>query len=121
HKTIIGAALTTIVWIVSAYFTPTTKMETLVKFYRHIQPGGPGWTHIVQQAEAEGVDMPEVKSQLPLELLCMFVGCITVYGALFAVGFWIYERTGAAAVATIVTLLGGFFLFKAWDKLRTQE
>jgi Na+/proline symporter len=121
HKTVIGAALTTIVWIVSAYLTPGTKMETLVKFYRHIQPGGPGWNHVVQQAEAEGVDMPKVQSQLPLEILCMFVGCITVYGALFAVGFWIYERTGAAMVATVVALLGGFFLLKAWNRLRTNE
>lgn len=121
HKTVIGAALTTLVWIVSTYLTPTTKMDTLVQFYRHIKPGGPGWQHVVKEAEAQGIALPAVQSQLPLELLCMFVGCITVYGALFAVGFWIYGQTTSAAVATVVTLLGGFFLFKAWGRLRTQE
>lgn len=120
EKTIIGATLTTIIWIASTYLTPTTKLETLFNFYRKIQPGGPGWQKIVRQAEAENVDLPTVNSQLPLEILCMFIGCITVYAALFAVGFWIYGQIGAAAIATLLSLGGGIFLIRVWDRLRTQ-
>lgn len=120
EKTIIGATLTTIVWIVSTYLTPTTSKEKLFDFYRRIQPGGPGWKHIVEEAKSKNVDLPEVESQLPLEILCMFIGCITVYAALFATGFWIYGQTGGAMIATVLTLGGGLFLFRAWDRLRTQ-
>lgn len=120
QKTVLGATLTTLIWIASTYLTPATAKETLYSFYRHIQPGGPGWQKVVREAQAEGIALPEVKSQLPLEILCMFIGCITVYGALFATGFWIYGQTSSAVISTVVALGGGIFLFRAWDKLRTQ-
>lgn len=120
QKTILGATLTTAIWIASTYLTPTTKKEKLFDFYRHIRPDGPGWKRVVEQAKAEGVSLPAVNNQLPLEILCMFVGCITVYGALFATGFWIYGETGSAITATVVAIAGGIFLFRAWGKLRTQ-
>ncbi|PHN05648.1 sodium:solute symporter family protein [Flavilitoribacter nigricans] len=120
QKTILGAALTTGIWIASTYLTPTTHTEKLFDFYRLIKPAGPGWNHVVDQAKAQGVSLPEVNGQLPLEILCMFVGCITVYGALFATGFWIYGETTSAIIASVVALGGGAFLFSVWKKLRTQ-
>ena len=119
QKTAIGAALTTIIWIASTFITPPTKMERLYSFYKHIQPGGPGWDFVVQQARNDGVSLPAVQSQLPLEILCMFIGCITVFTALFATGFWIYGQTLTAIIMTIIALGGGFFLFQVWNKLRT--
>lgn len=120
QKTILGATLTTAIWIISTYLTPTTQQEKLFDFYRHIQPEGPGWARVVNEAKAAGVSLPEVKSQLPLEILCMFVGCITVYGALFATGFWIYGETASAVIATLVAIGGGIFLFTAWNRLKTH-
>ena len=119
QKTVLGAVLTTLIWIVSTYLTPATQMDTLFDFYKKIQPGGPGWQPVVSKAKEEGVELPEVKSQLPLELLCMFIGCMTVYLALFAVGFWIYGQTTQAMVSTIIAVAGGFFLLRTFDRLRT--
>jgi solute:Na+ symporter, SSS family len=48
----------------------------------------------------------------------MVIGCFTVYGALFSVGFWIYGNVIAGIVSSTVAALGTIFLFKAWIKLK---
>ena len=76
---IIGAVLTSVIWIVATFLTPPTDDKTLRNFYRKIKPGGPGWNAVLQKANAEGDPIEKVSGQLPLEILCMVIGCITVY------------------------------------------
>ncbi len=119
-KTILGALLTTIVWVIAAFFTPPTKDSKLFDFYKLIRPAGPGWNFVRQKAAQQGVKLPEGKGQLPLEITCMLIGCLTVYGALFGTGYWIYGKTGLAAIYTAVAVLGGIFLFRVWKRLETD-
>ena len=120
-KTIVlGAILTTIVWVIAAFVTEPTDEETLRKFYKKIRPSGSGWDRVIQKAKEDGVEIHKEKSQLPLELLCWVVGCVAVYSALFATGNWIYGNTGLATILTGVSVLGGVFLFRAWDSLQTD-
>lgn len=118
---VIGAVLTTIVWVISTFFTEPTDDETLRNFYRKIRPGGAGWDYVIEKAKAEGVNIEKEKSQLPLELLCWIIGCVTVYGALFATGNWIYGNTSQALVLTTISIIGGGFLFWSWSKLKTDD
>ena len=118
---VLGAILTTIVWVVSTFITEPTDEETLRNFYKKIRPSGSGWDHVIQKAKADGVEIRKEKSQLPLELLCWLVGCVAVYSALFATGNWIYGNTGLATILTVVSVLGGAFLFKAWGSLQTDS
>lgn len=111
EKLVSGALLTTIVWIIATFFTPQTDDQTLRAFYRKIRPGGNGWDAVLQKADEEGDHIEKEQGQLPLEILSMLVGCITVYAALFATGNWIYNEAGTASLLTIVTIGGAVFLF----------
>ena len=119
-KTILGAVLTTIVWVIATYLTPPESQETLVKFYQKIQPGGNGWDPVIQRAQQEGVELNKTPGQLPLEILCMIIGCVTVFAALFATGQWIYGHSQAALGLTGLAIVGAGFLFRVWGKLKTQ-
>ncbi|MEQ9438498.1 MAG: sodium:solute symporter family protein [Cyclobacteriaceae bacterium] len=117
---VIGSLLTTVVWIVSAYFTPPTDDETLRNFYRKIKPGGNGWDKVINKAQADGVPLVKEQGQLPLELLCVLVGTFTVFAALFAMGNWIYGEVGIASLLTAAAAAGGVFLFWAWKILKAN-
>ena len=117
---VIGAILTTIVWVVAAFITEPTDDETLRNFYKKIRPTGSGWNAVIEKANAEGVNIVKEKSQLPLEILCWVVGCVAVYAALFATGNWIYGNTSIAFFLTVISALGFAFLFRAWGSLKTD-
>ena len=120
-KTISGAVLTTFVWVLATYITPGTDKKTLINFYRLIKPAGPGWNKVIADASAEGeVVEANTEDSLPLQILGMVVGCLAVYGALFATGQWIYGNYLLAIVLTIVTAIGGFALLKVWERIKTN-
>ena len=120
QKTISGALLTTLTWVVATFYTPPTSDETLRKFYRLIKPGGNGWDTVIRKANEENDPIVKEQGQLSLEILCFIIGCITVYGILFATGNWIYGKVTPATILTIISLAGTYFLFKTWDKLKTD-
>lgn len=119
EKIILGAVLTTLVWVVATFFTPPDDDETLINFYRRIRPGGPGWDPVLERAHAKGVEIEKTPGQLPLEILSMVIGCITIYGALFATGQWIYGKYAEATGLTVVVVLGAYFLF--WVRGRFKD
>ena len=119
-KTILGAVLTTIVWVIATFITPPESQETLVNFYQKIRPGGAGWNPVLQKAQEAGVAIDKVPGQLPLEILCMIIGSITVYSALFATGQWIYGHNQEAMGLTALTIVGTGFLFWVRKRLRTE-
>ncbi|MBC8183143.1 Na+:solute symporter [candidate division KSB1 bacterium] len=113
-----GIVLTTITWLIVTFTTKPVDDGVLKKFYLLTKPGGPGWKHIDKLIVADGEK--HVEHQLPLEILCMVIGCFTVYGALFAIGFWVYGNVIAGIVSSVAATLGTIFLFKAWMKLKTN-
>jgi len=118
---VIGAALTTIIWVAATFFTKPTDDETLRSFYQKISPGGNGWNAVIKKANEEGIALTKSKSNLGLELLCFLVGTITVYSILFATGNWIYGNSGLGLFLTILSFAGAFFIFWAWNKLSTED
>jgi len=122
HETIvIGALLTSLVWILAAFFTRPTDQDTLISFYQKIQPGGPGWNKVISDAKQKGIEInPLEGSNLPLELLCVVIGCIVVYGALFTTGNLIYGNMMLAMLMLAITIIGGAFLFWAFDRIKTK-
>jgi len=121
QKTIAGAVLTTLVWVVATYLTPATDTQTLHKFYRLIRPGGPGWKKVVDESKELDTPLSETAWKVPLEILAMVIGCFTVFGTLFATGYWIYGKTTGALILTVVAIVGVFSLFKIWNQLQTSE
>ena len=119
-KLLIGVGLTTAGWVVVTLLTPPADHKTLIDFYRLIRPARAGWKPIVDQAlQQQELQPSEVSAgKLPLEIGAMLVGCLAVYAALFATGFWIYGNTIPATIATVVAAGGAFFLFRVWERLK---
>jgi SSS family transporter len=115
-KIVVGAVLTTVIWVIATYFTPPDAPETLRAFYRLIQPGGNGWDAVLQRAAADGDPIPKEQGQLPMELFGMVLGCIAVYGVLFATGFFIYNQLGASLVMGAVAATSIYGIFRIWPK-----
>jgi len=106
EKIVIGAILTTVVWIVATYFTPPDNEETLQNFVKKVNPGGPGWSKYSHGVSSEPWPVPN-------GILCMILGCIAVYGVLLGVGQLIY---GEPLGYTLIGLAGvsAFGLTRLW-------
>ncbi len=46
QQLLITVAVTTVCWVLTAWFGPATDRETLAAFYRKVRPAGPGWEPI---------------------------------------------------------------------------
>lgn len=120
QKIVLGAILTTAVWIISVYFTPATDESTLRNFVKLIKPGGPGWDAVIARAAAQGESLETEKGQLGNEITGMVVGSVTVYAVLLASGFWIYGQFVPGLVLTLVSVGGGWYLTKILKKIRFE-
>ena len=83
EKIVFGSLLTTIVWISATYFTPPDSNETLQNFVKKVNPGGPGWAKFSNSEANEPWPVPN-------GILCMILGCISIYSILLGVGQLIY-------------------------------
>jgi solute:Na+ symporter, SSS family len=118
-----GVAFTTVVWLIVTFVTPAENKETLRKFYLLVHPGGPGWKKVIVEAEQENIRLEKNKSKgwdVPVGILCMILGSIAVYSALFATGNWIYGRAIPAALLTLVTVISTIMLTRTWKKLSLE-
>ncbi|MGO4912752.1 sodium:solute symporter family protein [Leeuwenhoekiella sp. W20_SRS_FM14] len=114
--------LTTVVWVAVTFLTKPEKDKTLFDFYKQTQPGGPGWQRIIQRAGKEGNSLitNTQKWSVPAGILATLVGCITIYGALFSTGYWIYEYFTQATILTALTLISTLVLVKLWKRIKTR-
>lgn len=111
--------LTTAIWLATTFMTKPESKETLRSFYKKIQPGGPGWTKIVQEAETDGVQIAkDEKWSVPQGITAMLLGCVLIYSIMFATGYWIYGRTVSALILTAIALVTGFLLIRAWNRMK---
>ncbi len=122
QKLCLGVAITTLSWIITALVTKPTDPEKLRDFCRRINPGGPGWKKVLDDAAADKkpIVSEHKAGSLPLGILCMFIGTVAVYSALFAVGFWVYSNFVPAAILTAVSIAAALFLIKFWDKVNAN-
>jgi SSS family solute:Na+ symporter len=111
--------ITTIIWVTATFTTQPESKEVLRSFYKKIQPGGPGWAKVVGEAKKDKVeiDMGE-KWSVPSGILAMLLGVVLIYTIMFATGYWIYGKTTSAMVLTVVALVSGFLLIKAWGRMK---
>ena len=125
-KLVLGVAITTVGWLTVTFLTPPTDQKTLINFYDLIRPHSMGWKAVLLKVEGRrtkvegGMEKGENdgSSSLGLEIACMIAGVFTVYGLLFATGFWIYGNVVGGVVATGLTILGFLFLRSSWKNVR---
>ncbi|NNM17764.1 MAG: Na+:solute symporter [Croceitalea sp.] len=112
--------VTTIIWLTATFVTQPESNTVLRSFYRKIQPGGPGWTKIVNGARDDGeeVVLSKEKWSVPSGLMAMLLGVILIYTIMFATGYWIYGKTTLAMILTGVAIVSAFMLIRAWNKMK---
>jgi SSS family solute:Na+ symporter len=120
EQLVVGVAITTVGWVAVTFLTNPTEQGTLVSFYKHIRPAPGGWKPVIDQAKRDGklTDADVKPGKLPIQILCMFIGCFTVYGALFAVGYFLYGNMGPGLAASGVAIAGGWLLFRFWKQMK---
>ncbi|MDF1696903.1 MAG: Na+:solute symporter [Saprospiraceae bacterium] len=114
EKMIIGVIITTTAWMIAAYTTKQTKMETLTAFYTKIQPKGSGWQIVQDNLSTEQKDIIAKNDDPGLtdQILMMLMGCGMVYCALFGFGWLLLGSTFAGMAALVIGSLLGYGLFK---------
>ena len=113
--------VTTFIWLFATFVTKPESKNVLRDFYKKIQPGGPGWKRVVDQAEMDNVKIVSNSDQswsVPSGIKAMLLGCIMIYSIMFATGYWIYSEFTYAIPTTFVAIFSGYFLYKAWMKIK---
>lgn len=85
---IVGIIVTSIGWITVTFLTKPEPDEVLIAFCKKIRAGGPGW----KRFEGKLGDISATAWDMPLCILCMVLGCLAVWTALFGVGALVYAK-----------------------------
>ncbi|WP_246849107.1 sodium:solute symporter family protein [Aquimarina sp. U1-2] len=120
-KYLLVVGITTIIWLLVTYATKPETQSVLFNFYKKTQPGGPGWKVILKAAKAQQkhIQTDDGTWSVPSGILAMLVGCILIYGVLFATGYWIYGRYTLAIIVSIIVIIATLVLSKLWKKIKT--
>jgi len=119
QKLVASVIVTTVAWLAVTFLTRPTDETTLRRFCRLVRPGGPGWAAVRRRAAAEGQPVEEAPQRwnVPMEIVCMLIGCAAVYSALIATGYWIYGNWLPAFVLTVVAAGCTAILIVTWRRV----
>ncbi len=110
-----GVAITTAGWLLVTFLTPPTDEQTLLRFYRKVRPGGPGWRSFLKRV---GEKPEEEKWDVPANLVNVLLGCAIVYSVLFSVGYWLTSRILPALATTAIAVISSWLLARNWKRLQ---
>ena len=114
--------VTTALWLIVTYITPSEQTSVLRSFYKKIQPGGPGWAKIVEEARNDSEDIVNENESwtVPSGIVAMLLGCTMIYSIMFSTGYFIYGNYKLAAPLIGVAIISGILLIKVWKKIRVN-
>ena len=114
--------VTTALWLIVTYLTPSESTSVLRSFYKKIQPGGPGWTKIVEEAKNDSEDIIKENESwtVPSGIIAMLLGCIMIYSIMFSTGYYIYGSYKLAIPLLGLAIISGLYLIKVWKKIRVN-
>ncbi len=118
-KFIIVVVVTSIVWVVSTFITKPESDKVLRNFYLKIQPGGPGWKKIIDNAKKDNIEIVVDKNawSVPSGIVAMLLGCVLIYSTMFATGYYIYRDYGYAFSLTGLAIVSAYLLIRIWKKI----
>ena len=103
--------ITTIVWLLVTFMTKPDDDQKLIEFYKKTRPGGPGWKRIVNLPDFKNEKEYNKTWALPRGILCMLVGCLAIYSALFSTGYFIYGELYLGLILLSSTIIFSILLF----------
>jgi len=93
------ALFTTIVWLTVTFLTPPESDETLLKFYKQVEPEG-AWNSI-----REKLSLKKTKSQIPALIICWLSATALTYSTLFFIGKLIFQDFYYAAINFSIAII----------------
>lgn len=115
---LIGVGITTVGWIIVAFITKPTTTEVMISFINKVNPGGPGWKRISNQAEQDGLLTAQKETwKVPVGILCMVAGTIGVYSFLMGTGMIIYGNYIVGVSLFLIATLCTLAIKKLWPKI----
>lgn len=114
QKLLAGVTITTVAWVITVFVTAPTDNNVLVRFYNVTRPGGAGWAAV---RGMDGIESTEEKGSLAYGILAMFLGVCLVYAALFGTGFFLYGQMTYALLATAITVVTAWLIYKFVDRV----
>jgi len=122
EKIVLGVGITTVAWLAVTLLTRPTDEATLRRFCRRVRPGGPGWAAVACRASADGDPLAAGTTawNVPFEILCATIGCVAVYAAVLATGYWIYSEYLPAVILTALAVAAGVGLLKTWTRVNAS-
>ncbi len=120
HAVLYSVAFTTVSWLIAAYVTPATSRERLIAFYQKVHPSGPGWTRVRRAAGVSEAEAAALSDPIGKATAGWISGCLTIWSSLFAIGNFLYGRTGTALILTAIFVVSGLILLwvtnTLWDR-----
>lgn len=103
-RLMVTTLITTGIWVVVMFLTPSESEATLNAFYQRVQPGGPGWSRQQQQtglapAQDLGKDIKRV-----------FASILLLFGAMFTIGGFLLLQPLTGWIWLIIGVIGGIWL-----------
>jgi SSS family solute:Na+ symporter len=118
QQLLMTVGITTVCWVSTAYLGPQTDREKLIQFFRKVHPAGPGWEPIRAIAGPEAAAAAKAEqATFPLAMLGWMLGCAMIWSALFAVGNFLYGRTGYATALLIIFTITAACLIRIVQRL----
>jgi len=117
YALLITIAVTTICWLLTAFFGPQTDRRTLVNFYNKVRPFGPGWRTVRKEAGITEAEARATHENFPLALIGWVSGTAVIWSALFTVGNFLYGRTAYALMLLAVFIVSGLVLLRVINRL----
>ena len=117
HALLITIAVTTVCWVLTAFFGPQTERGILIEFYKKVRPFGPGWKCIRLEAGISEKEAAATHENMPLALLGWSAGCTVIWSSLFAIGNFLYGRMTAAVALFAVFIASALLLLWVVNKL----
>lgn len=113
---------TTIIWLITTFVTKPEKNAVLNNFYKEIQPGGPGWKKVIEDAKKNDINLLDNNKSwgVPAGILAMLVGCVLIYSVMFTTGNIIYGNYNTAIILLGVSLISTFILIKIWRSIKVK-
>jgi Na+/proline symporter len=114
--------VTTTVWVLVTLMTRPEPQETLVHFYRRVQPEGPGWKRVASQA---GLPRRNVSGGLAVQFANWFLGCVLIYAFLFGIGYLVFGEMLKAGGFLLVGVIVGAVIMRnlqraSWQSTSTE-
>lgn len=119
---LIGVGFATLCWLLVTLLSPPVARDVLLDFFKKIRPEPAGWRPVVVYGIEKGELSAEdaAPGKLTAQLASMLLGCVAVYGVLFATGSVLYGRWTMSAGFGVLATLATAGMFALWRRAKRK-